>query len=244
MAPPSCSCVCKCFGFFRYDDWKVDYENDLPSFGDAEIKILYRDKIRVFFKNQRAADEMNYHEYDKEKFKHGKDGYIYSFTGLRGDAKQLYGDIKSGKERRVQLVKAETPGAQAGYVKEADLVIWACGYQTNNIPIFDHNKKELVLSQRVPNTQFDVDGKCRVMLSDGNVLNKVFACGVGFPVRTKDGLIGQKDQINNPRADSFSLYMNAVGDQLLKNLLPKKKLAANTQHKELASQWLNNATYE
>jgi len=38
--------------------------------------------------------------------------------------------------------------------------------------------------------------------------------------------------------------MNAVGDQLLKNILPKKKLTQNTQHKELSSQWLNNATYE
>jgi hypothetical protein len=67
------------------------------------------------------------------------------------------------------------------------LIIWACGYQTNAIPILDHNKKELVLSQRVANTQFDVDKKCRVLLEDGCRLNKVFACGVGFPIRIKEG---------------------------------------------------------
>lgn len=38
-----------------------------------------------------------------------------------------------------------------------------------------------------PGTQFDVDNKCRIMLKDSAVLNKVFACGIGFPVRTNDG---------------------------------------------------------
>jgi hypothetical protein len=30
-----------------------------------------------------------------------KNGYLYSFTGLRGDAKTLYKQIKEGKEKRV-----------------------------------------------------------------------------------------------------------------------------------------------
>lgn len=123
-------------------------------------------------------------------------------------------------------------------------MIWACGYQSNAIKIFDVSKKELELSQKVPNTQFDVDGKNRIILADGNVLNKVFACGVGFPVRTKDGGAGNVDPSKNPRADSFSLYMHTVGDVLLKSLLPRKKLAALTSHKEAANPYLKAATYE
>jgi hypothetical protein len=38
-----------------------------------------------------------------------KNGYLYSFTGLRGDAKRLYKSIQKGEEKRVELVKAETP---------------------------------------------------------------------------------------------------------------------------------------
>lgn len=30
-----------------------------------------------------------------------KDGYVYAFTGLRGDAKNLYKDVTMGKEKRV-----------------------------------------------------------------------------------------------------------------------------------------------
>ena len=83
------------------------------------------------------------------------------------------------------------------------------------------------------------------MLADGNILNKVFACGVGFPVRTKDGGSGNLDPSKNARADSFSLYMHTVGDVLLKSLLPRKKLAAlGCAHKEAANPYLKAATYE
>jgi len=42
----------------------------------------------------------NYHDFDKEKYR-TKDGYVYSFTGLRGDAKNLYLRVKNGLEKRV-----------------------------------------------------------------------------------------------------------------------------------------------
>ena len=57
-----------------------------------------------------------------------KDGYIYSFTGLRGDAKNLYKKIISGEDQRIKLVKAISPKEQLVHVQDADLVIWACGY--------------------------------------------------------------------------------------------------------------------
>lgn len=57
------------------------------------------------------------------------------------------------------------------------------------------------------------------------VLTKVFACGVGYPVRTKDGVGTELNPFKNPRADAFSLYMNVVGDILLKSLVPKQKLS-------------------
>ena len=49
----------------------------------------------------------------------------------------------------MKLVKAPTPEEQAKYIKDADLVIWACGYQTNKIPVKDHEGKEVTLSQKI-----------------------------------------------------------------------------------------------
>lgn len=71
-----------------------------------------------------------------------ENGYLYSFTGLRGDAKELYRQVTSGRENRLRLVKAETVAEQAKYVNSADLVIWACGYSTNELPIYEASKQE------------------------------------------------------------------------------------------------------
>lgn len=75
-----------------------------------------------------------------------KDGYVYAFTGLRGDAKQLYSDIISKQEKRVKLIQALSADDQSAHVNQADLVIWACGYQTNKIPIIDITNKQIKLS--------------------------------------------------------------------------------------------------
>ena len=58
---PHCTCCCKCFGFFRYDEWPnldtyvPEQKLQLPKFGEADIQVLYRDKIKVFYKTAREA---------------------------------------------------------------------------------------------------------------------------------------------------------------------------------------------
>ena len=59
----------------------------VKEFPAGSIKILYRDKIRVFFENEKEAKDWNYTDYDTNR---KSDGFIYAFTGLRGDAKQLW----------------------------------------------------------------------------------------------------------------------------------------------------------
>ena len=147
----TCACLCKCFGYFKYDEWpnrgSLTNPLQLPEFAEGDIKILYRDRLKVFFKSAKEATDAGYTDFEvDERATKKKDGYVYSFTGLRGDAKQLYLDVRSGTEKRVSFVKAETPQLQSEYVEAADLVIWACGYQSNAIKIHDVNKKELVLS--------------------------------------------------------------------------------------------------
>ena len=53
----------------------------------------------------------------------------------------MYKAIMNGSEKRVRLVKAPTPDKQDKYLENADLIIWACGYQTNKIPIKDVDNK-------------------------------------------------------------------------------------------------------
>jgi hypothetical protein len=80
------------------------------------------------------------------------------------------------------------------------------------------------------------------MLADGLTLTKCFACGIGYPIRTKDGMIAKTPSTNSARADSFSLYMNCIGDNLLKSILPKTKNNKYAVHKIAAKPIQTNNT--
>mgnify|MGYP006086638209 CR=1 FL=1 len=81
----------------------------------------------MFYGTVAQANQAGYKEFSETVFSK-KNGYVYSYTGLRGDAKRLYTAVTKGEEKRVQIIKCPTPEDQAKYVKEADLVFWACGY--------------------------------------------------------------------------------------------------------------------
>lgn len=53
---------------------------------------------------------------------------------------------------------------------------------------------------------------------------KIYGTGLAYPQRTNDGMVITESNKLNPRADSFSLYLNYVADKILTNLLPKTKL--------------------
>ena len=61
---------------------------------------------------------------------------------------------------------------------------------------------------------------------------KTFGSGLAYPVRTNDGMIIPEAGKVNPRADSFSLYMNYVANTILSNLLPKTRLQ-NKNHRTM-----------
>ena len=94
------------------------------------------------------------------------------------------------------------------------MVIWATGYQTKPIPIKDQ-EKPFNLFNKVPFTQYDADSKCRLITADNQLLLKVFGSGHAFPMRSNDGMILPDQSKPNPRADSFSLYLNFVANKVL-----------------------------
>ena len=179
------------------------------------------------------ARKDGYHDFDPSVFTKDS-GFLYSYSGLRGNAKTLYKSVVSGKENRIQLVKAPTSKEQEKYVQDADLVIWACGYQTNKIPIKNQEGKEITLSQSIPFTQMDVDAKCRVKTEDKQCLLKVFGSGIAYPIRTSDGMMSRDGTAPYPRADSFSLYCNFVANRILQQLFSANYLSSKL-HKASAT---------
>lgn len=64
----NCQCACKCFGWFQHKDWDFSNEDmqELKEVLDQEgasIKILYRDKIKVFYSRVKDAEFDGYTDF-------------------------------------------------------------------------------------------------------------------------------------------------------------------------------------
>ena len=57
----------------------------------------------MFYKRVQDAEADNYKNFKKTDFQN-QNGYLYSFTGLRGDAKELYKAVTNGTEKRLKLI--------------------------------------------------------------------------------------------------------------------------------------------
>jgi hypothetical protein len=134
------SCVCKCIGY-------IEPPQEWPAFETpVEVTLLYRSHIRVFYNNIKEATDAGYSLNNAEVLEDYQNEFVYAFSGLRGDAKQLYTDVVNDKEPRMKLVRAETSRQQLQHIESADLVIWACGYQTKQLPVMDQLFKPVKLS--------------------------------------------------------------------------------------------------
>ena len=115
--------------------------------GDDKINILYRKQIRVHYQNVQQAKSDFYFDYDKN-LDLSKGGIVYPFTGIRGDSKELWNRIKRNDIRHVELVRAETTQEQASFMQGSDIVIIACGYETNQVPILDSHGQQMALLRK------------------------------------------------------------------------------------------------
>jgi hypothetical protein len=151
-------------------------------FGPSGICILHRSPIKVFYSTKGEAD----HDHYNEGIVLNKiTGQINPFGGLRGDAKELWRSIRSSRETRVRLLQvkgnigiASSPalnntqsfgGMKQSIVDklldEAVVIVWACGYNTNIMPIYDANNQLLPLSTF--KGQVNVDEQARMLADDG-----------------------------------------------------------------------------
>lgn len=177
---------------------------------EINIDIVCRDYVRVFF--QTKADAV-VARYPHAPMSSQTDGYVHAFSGLRGDAKQLYQEMMCGAEQRVQIVSPENEQEQS------DLVVWARGYQSQAVQIYDWHGNKVQLA--VENGQVQADYRCRAVTCDRQqVLSKVYCFGIGYPATTHEK---QRSSTKVVKADSFSLYMNVIGDIVLRGILPKTK---------------------
>ena len=92
------------------------------------------------------AQKEGYNDFDKN-LDLSKGGIVYPFTGIRGDAKELWSRIHRGQIPNVELVQADTVSEQAALLSQADVVIVACGYHSKQIPLKDVTGTPITLAK-------------------------------------------------------------------------------------------------
>ena len=132
----------------------------LISFNSGSICIVHRSPVLVFYNSRKDAEIDGYSDF-RQLCKHGQ---VHPFGGIRGDAKQLFRQIKLGKEIRVRMMLLKggnaAPAAQR-LMDEAAVIIWACGYSTNSIPVKDIDGSEIPIHYSCG--QIDVDDNARIL---------------------------------------------------------------------------------
>ena len=124
------------------------------------ISILHRSPIRVFYGSEREASLDGYEDYSSVN----RTGQVHAFGGLRGDAKALYRRIRRGQETRVRLFHVKPKGSATlirRVLEEATVIVWACGYASREIPIYDIRGRRISL--KTDKAQVHVDDAGRVV---------------------------------------------------------------------------------
>jgi len=155
----------------------------------GSICILHRSPVRVFYGSRREAEADNYEGF---RTVHRNTGQIHPFGGLRADAKELWRNIRAGRELRVRMLKATTQQSIANKLfDDAAVIIWACGYSTNLVSVFDEEGTRIPL--RLFRGQVEVDNQGRLLLDANSPVTgsaPASASALAAAARPVDGLYG------------------------------------------------------
>jgi hypothetical protein len=111
--------------------WRLLYDPLLSPFGkDREIVVLQRrERIKLRCTPEFAAAHGI--DYDSRRDVCPRTGLVFRHGGLRKDAKQLYLDLRDGRETRVRLVQMNSLDQQRELLDSAALILQATGFGAN-----------------------------------------------------------------------------------------------------------------
>lgn len=167
---------------------------------DFHIDILARQEIKVFFNSEEAAVNSAYRYRGGDVCK--KTGRVNRFSGLRGDAKQLFLDIVSGRERRIQIVPHNGSFDENRTLERADLIIQALGYKPRLIPVYRNGELLKSPASGVPRVK------------------GLYTIGHGFSAPADKYLGGGKNE-KRP-VDGVNIYQGPAGEKIVRALLSQK----------------------
>lgn len=186
---------------------------DLPP--NSFIYILHRGPIKVFYNCKRDAEKDGYGDYSGTN----KMGQIHPFCGLRGDAKNLYRNIKTGKEARVRLLPMSHLTMVQKLYDDCAVIVWACGYTSNICRVLESNGDPISFCYH--GNQIEVNDQAEIMCHGSAgfppiPVPRLLASGLGFGLKANEN---GNDADSAARADGVAVYLKRSGTLILSHVL-------------------------
>mmetsp|Transcript_105005 Transcript_105005/g.185993 ORF Transcript_105005/g.185993 Transcript_105005/m.185993 type:complete len:493 (+) Transcript_105005:34-1512(+) len=192
------------------------------------VEMYHRGDIRVFCKSEEEAKRMGYSDYTQSQVCQ-KSGQVNRFGGIRSPVRELYADVRAGRETRLQFIQVsneemtgEPSGVFAEGIKKADVLIVAMGYETNTVPFLSPTgvNLEWAISPRDGQVQMDNCTAQPFVHLHGldkapKTLPNLFALGLGYGLTVGGAMkIGEEDV----RIDGLGGYHSWVGDLVFRGM--------------------------
>jgi hypothetical protein len=119
-------------------------------------------------------------DYDPERDVCPVSGLVFRNAGLRKDAKQLYLDIRDGREQRVRIVEMDSLAEQRDLLERASLILQATGF-ASNLPMIERDGRPVEVGNPTQNGELhDLETK--------QIVPGLYGMGLGFNIVPEDAL--------------------------------------------------------
>jgi hypothetical protein len=160
--------------------WRLLYD---PLFGEfargRDIFVLKRrERIKLRCTPEFAAAHGI--EYDPEQDVCPVSGLVFRNAGLRKDAKQLYLDIRDGRETRVRIVQMDSLAEQRELLERASLILQATGF-ASNLPRIERDGRRIEVGNPTQNGELHDP-------ETNQIVPGLYGMGLGFNIVPEDAL--------------------------------------------------------
>jgi hypothetical protein len=192
--------------------WRLLHHLPRVPFGEASIRILHRDKLKIFYLTRQAAIDEGYQFTEDDVCP--ATGRVFRLAGLRGDGGYICRRMQGlrGLEREDRAVAHRIDTMQfrelEAMLDAANLIVAATGYRLRTLPLLAANGEPIPLASIGP----AVDHRSRLLTEDGAALDNVFGVGLGSDFKPWGSMAGEASFTG--QQNSLWLYQNGLGQSI------------------------------
>jgi len=154
--------------------WRLLYDPLLTPCGEGRDIVILQRRERIKLRCTPAFAAAHGIDYDPRRDVCPQTGLVFRHGGLRKDAKQLYLDLRDGRETRVRLVTMRSLEEQRELLDSAALILQATGFDAG-LPLLERGAVPLEVGAPT------VDGELRAPAS-GEPIPGLYGMGLGLDI--------------------------------------------------------------